>query len=203
MGSKGESTKKAILDCAEKLILKKGFSGTSLDEIIEEAGITKGGFFYHFDGRNDLALELLARYLENDDRIITSLIEKAKKYVDDPLQRVLVFLKLYTEVVEEMEEVHPGCLIASYTYESQQFDPQVLNMIREGMESQRNHYISVLKPAAEVYKLREPFTVEGLAELLNTVIEGGIVLTKIHGNNQILIEQMKSYQSIVRQAFLG
>lgn len=201
MGLKGDNTKQAILDSAQKLVLKKGFSGTSLDEIIEDAGITKGGFFYHFKGRSDLAVDLLIRYLQQDDKILSSLIEKASHYVDDPLQRVLVFLKLYTETAEEMEETHPGCLVATYTYEAQQFDPEVREMIKEGVDSWRKHYLSLLAPAAEAYELRSPFTVEKLADMLNTIVEGGILLTKIKANNSFLIEQMKGYISLVQLTF--
>lgn len=201
MGSKGDNTKQAILDSAQKLVLKKGFSGTSLDEIIEDAGITKGGFFYHFKGRSDLAVDLLIRYLQEDDRILSGLIKKARHYVDDPLQRVLVFLKLYTELAEEMEETHPGCLVATYTYESQQFDPEVQEIIREGVESWKRHYLSLLTPAAEVYEMKAPFTVEKLADMLNAILEGGILLTKIKGTNSFLIEQMKGYTSLVQLAF--
>ena len=55
MTTKGETTKENILVIAQNLMLQKGFSGTTLDEIIAASNITKGGFFYHFDSKNDLA----------------------------------------------------------------------------------------------------------------------------------------------------
>ena len=61
MGKKGSKTKEKILDMAQELILQKGFSGSSIDEIIEKSDITKGGFFYHFSGKNDLACSLMKR----------------------------------------------------------------------------------------------------------------------------------------------
>ena len=66
MGAKGEQTRENILATAERIILQRGYSGTSIEEIIGEAGITKGGFFYHFNGKNDLARSLILRYLDND-----------------------------------------------------------------------------------------------------------------------------------------
>ncbi|MEL7372900.1 MAG: helix-turn-helix domain-containing protein, partial [Pseudomonadota bacterium] len=67
MPTKGERTRESILSTAESLILSNGYSGTSIDQIIGESGITKGGFFYHFDGKNDLAKHLVMRYLEQDE----------------------------------------------------------------------------------------------------------------------------------------
>ena len=41
MGAKGEQTREHIMATAESIILKRGYSGTSIEEIIGEAGITK------------------------------------------------------------------------------------------------------------------------------------------------------------------
>jgi AcrR family transcriptional regulator len=68
MGTKGEQTREHILATAESIILQRGYSGTSIEDIIGEAGITKGGFFYHFDGKNDLAKNLMLRYLDQDEK---------------------------------------------------------------------------------------------------------------------------------------
>ena len=42
MGTKGEQTREHILATAERIIPQRGYSGTSIEEIIGEAGITKG-----------------------------------------------------------------------------------------------------------------------------------------------------------------
>ena len=52
--TRSNSSRERILACAEAVILQKGFSGTSIDDILEKASITKGGFFYHFDGKPGL-----------------------------------------------------------------------------------------------------------------------------------------------------
>lgn len=44
-------TRQRILDVAQASVLDKGFSATSIEEIIVAVGITKSGFFYHFAGR--------------------------------------------------------------------------------------------------------------------------------------------------------
>ena len=56
---KGQETRTRVMDIAEVAILSKGYGATSIEEIIEEAGITKSGFFYHFPDKRALALALL------------------------------------------------------------------------------------------------------------------------------------------------
>jgi TetR/AcrR family transcriptional repressor of nem operon len=52
-------TKKAIMDAGKALILSKGYTATSVDAICEDAGITKGAFYYFFKSKAAFAEELL------------------------------------------------------------------------------------------------------------------------------------------------
>lgn len=56
---RGESTRRRILDVASRHFLERGYSGVSLNEIIRDSGVTKGGLYFHFASKADLALEAL------------------------------------------------------------------------------------------------------------------------------------------------
>ena len=71
--TKGERTRARILDLAYESIVQKGFAATSIEELVEAAGITKSGFFYHFKDKNDLARQLLERFLAEDEAILDTL----------------------------------------------------------------------------------------------------------------------------------
>jgi len=60
--SKGARTRNRLLDVTYQAVIRKGFAATSIEELVEAAGITKSGFFYHFRDKNDLARHLLDRY---------------------------------------------------------------------------------------------------------------------------------------------
>ena len=84
---KGQRTRDKLLDAAYDAILKKGFGGTSIDELVEATGITKSGFFYHFRDKGDLARQLLTRFLEEDDSVMDELTALAEQGADDVRQR--------------------------------------------------------------------------------------------------------------------
>ena len=56
-------TEQHILQAAFRLFLGKGFSDISTNEIIREAGTTKGGFYYCFKSREDLVNQVIETYL--------------------------------------------------------------------------------------------------------------------------------------------
>lgn len=201
MPRKGEKTRERVLATAERLILRRGFVGTSIEDILAEARITKGGFFYHFEGKRDLAKHLILRYLEQDAALFRSLIERADTLTEDPLQRYLIFLKLLAETMANLPETHPGCLVASFAYESQQFDEEIIRLNADGVLAWRRIFVELLRAAAEKYPPVVDVTLEELADMLTAVIEGGIVISKVLDDQAILPRQILQYRSYVRSVF--
>ena len=48
------TTKKALVDVAAERFTAQGYAGTSLDEIVAGARVTKGALYHHFKGKQDL-----------------------------------------------------------------------------------------------------------------------------------------------------
>jgi len=201
MGAKGEQTREHILATAESIILQRGYSGTSIEDIIGEAGITKGGFFYHFDGKSDLAKNLMLRYLDQDEKFFDGLAERARALTEDPLQQLLIFLKLMAEAMADLPGTHPGCLVASFTYESQQFDDEVRQLNTQGVLSWRRLFMDLLENVSEKYPMKIEKPLEELADMLSSVIEGGIIMSKVLDDRHILPNQLLHYRSYIRLVF--
>jgi AcrR family transcriptional regulator len=201
MGAKGQQTREHILATAESIILQRGYTGTSIEDIIGEAGITKGGFFYHFNGKNDLAKNLMLRYLEQDETFFTELAERAKDLTEDPLQQLLIFLKLMAEAMADLPGTHPGCLVASFTYESQQFDEELRDLNARGVLSWRRLFMEQLNSIVEKYPMKIDRPLEELADMLTSVIEGGIVMGKALDDRHILPNQLLQYRNYIRLIF--
>jgi AcrR family transcriptional regulator len=56
---KGDLTRRHILDTAAAAFARSGYAGTSLNDLIKAAGITKGGFYFHFPSKEALALAVV------------------------------------------------------------------------------------------------------------------------------------------------
>ncbi len=57
-------TRQRIVDCARELFNRKGFAEVSIDEIMASAGLTRGGFYNHFNNKEDLFVEAVKSYGE-------------------------------------------------------------------------------------------------------------------------------------------
>jgi AcrR family transcriptional regulator len=56
---KGAETRRHIIDVAAKAFAENGYAGTSLNDVIRATGLTKGGFYFHFESKSELALAVL------------------------------------------------------------------------------------------------------------------------------------------------
>ena len=201
--SKGEQTRERLLDIAQDAVLHKGFAGTSLDEIICEAGITKSGFFYHFRDKNDLAKALLQRYLDNEWRIFDDLFRQADELSDDPLHNYLIFLKLFADLLRDIPNGHPGCLVASYVYQDYLFSQEVRRMTTEGHRIWRTRFRERLDRIADRYPPKIEIDLNDMADMLSSVADGGIILSKSLNQPDVLPRQVMQYRAYVKLVFGG
>ncbi|MGW6446889.1 TetR/AcrR family transcriptional regulator [Lentzea sp. NPDC055074] len=65
-----ESTRQALVDSAVDLFTKRGYAGTSLDEVVKRARVTKGALYHHFSGKQAL---FEAAFTQVETRSIESL----------------------------------------------------------------------------------------------------------------------------------
>lgn len=201
--TRGEATRDRILEIAEASVLAKGFSNTSIDEIIAAAEITKSGFFYHFRDKTDLAKALLERFIHDDNAKLDAIFARGRDLSDDPLHAFLIGLKLFAEMMAELETAHPGCMVASVAYHDKQFNNEVRGLNAAAVLGWRRRFLSALEEIAEVYPPRIGVDLSHLADMLSALADGGIILSRVLDEPRLLSEQILLYRAFVRTIFLG
>ena len=172
-------TRERILSVAHEAVLAKGFNATSIEEIAAAVDISRAGFFYHFPDKNALALALVERQARIEDALMTDLMARARELSDDPLQRLLIMVKLYAEVYAGGLYGFPGSLLASSAYQDRMFSAKVKEATRQAVLSWRARLKALLEEVTAVYPPREPVDLTALADFMSTAVEGGSVLGRV------------------------
>lgn len=199
--SRGQETRNRILDIAQDAVLAKGFDATSIEEIVAAAEITKGGFFYHFPDKNALARALIERHVAHEDVIFDALFARARELADDPLQVALIALRLLAEMIEDMPDGHPGCIVATAAYQDRLFDAGVRAANREAVLRWRGRFRAMVDEIAGTHPPREPVDRDALADMVSAVVEGGIVMSKALGEPQVTAQQVMLLRSYIKLLF--
>jgi TetR/AcrR family transcriptional repressor of nem operon len=198
---KGEATRERILEIAEAAVLAKGFGGTSIDEVIAEAGLTKSGFFYHFKDKNALAREMVRRYVDVNDRLFDDIFERGRQLSDDPLQAFLISLKLLAELMADLPRGHPGCLIASICYQERLFDREVRDLTAQSVRDWNARFRKIFDGIASVYPPREPVDLDDLADMMSCVVDSAIIMSKTLNDPRRLERQIMTFRTCIKLMF--
>ena len=71
----GAETKKKLFDIAGRLFAQRGFSDVSIEDITDEAGVTKGAFYVHFASKDSLISLLIEDYVARADTDYKAFLE--------------------------------------------------------------------------------------------------------------------------------
>src|SRR3989475_2638520 len=80
-GSDREETRRLILDAAAALIAERGYRGTTVNEMIAQADLSKGTFYWHFKSKEDVLLAVL------EERVDGPVYELSEKLASAPAER--------------------------------------------------------------------------------------------------------------------
>jgi len=197
----GTATRNRIMDAAQQMVLNVGLSGTSIEKVIEQAGVTKGTFFYHFKTKHDLAAALIERYADQDEHHFFDAMAKAEQLARDPLQQLLIFVGLFIEMTEKLEEPFPGCLYASYCYQSGAISRGVMGQVERMMHFWRNRLGDKVAEVVKLYPPRIPVEHHQVADHVLTTFEGAFILSKVMNEPKLASEQLVQCRNYLELLF--
>lgn len=97
MGERERDSRREIVSAAVLLFMRKGYKNSSVDEIAEAAGLTKGGLYYYIDKKEDL---LTAIHDEFMDALFAKLNDVIKADAE-PRENLFGWIRAQTEIVRD------------------------------------------------------------------------------------------------------
>lgn len=198
---KRPDTRDRILEASTDLVLQKGFSAMSIDDVLAATGLTKGGFFYHFKSKSELAQALIQRFSDMAETNARELLSRADELSDDPLQQVLIYLKLLEGEFKPGGGAPNGCLFAAYCYEAQQFEPPVLAVCSAGVESERRLMAERFERVLAKYQPAFSVTAADLSDMLFCSLQGAFVVARSVGDTAVVIRQISLCRDFIKNLF--
>jgi AcrR family transcriptional regulator len=97
VSSRSDKTRTQLFKAALQLISEQGFTGTTVDAIVERAGVAKGTVYYHFKGKTELVEALIASELGQ----LADRFAEAARSTSDPLDRVMAIVRAELEWIRD------------------------------------------------------------------------------------------------------
>ncbi len=190
-------TKQRLLDAAQELMLAKGYTATSVDEVCETAGVTKGSFFHYFDSKEHLGTLVAERFFASRKALLASAPFHQKK---DPLDRVLGGVDFLIETSRSPEAAR-GCLLGTFVQELAATHPKIRDICAACFEEYARSLKKDLDEAKAKYAPKARWSTQGLAEHLIAVLQGAIILAKAKQDIQVIEQSLVHYREYVKCVF--
>ncbi len=179
--SKAEQTRAFIIEKTAPVFNKKGFAGTSLTDLTEATGLTKGSIYGNFANKDEVALAVFDYNLKKVENTIGA--EMAKQHtVKDQL---LVYAKVYGGFLKT-SIIPGGCPIQNTAVEADDTHPALKEKAKAAILSWKAKIIKLLEKGRASKEFTASFDAEQVALTIIAMTEGGILISSITGKTNYM-----------------
>jgi len=191
--SKSEMSRARILDAARDSILSRGFAAMTVDAVCQSAGITKGGFFYHFESKDELGEAALAKFWSDAE-------ERQSKapfnMASDPIKYLEGYLDFAIEAYQD-PELQKGCMLAIFTMELAESNEQLFKAASRHFAEWRAMLLDMFERASR--HAGQKIDARAWSDLYISTLEGALLLSKSSHDPEAIKRSLSLYKSQLLQ----
>lgn len=192
--TKSEQTKAFIIEKAAPLFNKKGYAGTSLNDMTEATKLSKGSIYGNFANKDEVALAVFDYNLSKVDLILR---QELANYTTAK-EKLLVYGKVYTDFTE-----YPfppgGCPVLNTAIESDDTHPGLRKKVTDAINAWKKQIIGIIEMGIKSKEFKEGIDTEQIALTIIALIEGGIMVSRVTGKPAYRIAIMKSLEKFIKR----
>jgi AcrR family transcriptional regulator len=191
--SKAERTRRWIIEKTAPVFNEKGFAGTSLQDLTEATGLTKGSIYGNFSGKDEVAL---AAFDYNFARVTAYLKEKILAS-DHAIDRLLVYPNVYRNFLK-IPFLQPGCPILNTSTEADDTHPALRRKAADALAFWKHSLENQVKRGIARKEIKASADPTAFAVVVISLIEGAVMQAKVTGRSHELRTAMDFLEKMIR-----
>jgi AcrR family transcriptional regulator len=172
MSNKGELTRQKIIAQAMQLFCLKGYFNTSIDNIVQAAGLTKGGLYGHFRNKEEIWYAVYDECV----RLWKSVVLKGVRDLPDPLARLERVIENSLQHYLGAGVFEGGCFLLNSLVDLTGQSPAMSRHVLQGFQSFSALLRRWLEEAEQQGRLRDGLNLEEIADFIVVALNGAIPL---------------------------
>jgi len=178
--TKGEQTRRAIVEKAAPLFNQKGFEGTSLADLMQATGLQKGGIYRHFSGKKELAAEAF-------DYAWEKAVHERQEGVAEVRDCVDRLKKAIDNFVERRAGLVPGgCPLMNTAVEADDGNPMLRARARKALHGWIERLSGIAAEGIEKGQIERRITPQQLSRLIIGSLEGALLISRLQNDQEPL-----------------
>lgn len=192
-----KSSRDLLLEAATGLIRTNGYTSTTVDDLCEKAGVSKGTFFHNFSSKEDLAISAANHWSEMTSGFFRSAPYHQHK---DPLDRFLGYVRFRKEIMRgDLPEY--TCLVGTMVQEVYSSHPDINQACFQSIAAHAENLEADILEAKNLYAPTAEWTVKSLALHTQAVLQGSFILAKASGDVKLAAESVDHLENYIHLLF--
>jgi TetR/AcrR family transcriptional repressor of nem operon len=177
--TKGEQTRRKIVEAAAPIFNQHGYEGTSLNDLMEATGLQKGGIYRHFSSKEELAAEAF-------DYTWEATRQARLLHVDEKANGIEKLKQLIANFIDHRAPVAGGCPILNTAIDSDDGNALLRARVAKALRSWLSRLENIAKEAQEHGEIRPDVDPKTVATLIVASLEGALMMSRLQRNDDAL-----------------
>jgi len=186
--SKAERTRQFIIEKTAPIFNQKGYAGTSISDLTEATGLTKGSIYGNFSNKDEVALSAF----DHNYGLIKATIRREMDKVVNPLDKLRVWLVVFSEI-QTNNAFKYGCPVLNTAIEADDTHAELRKKAIGAINNWYHVISSIIKQGQDEGMIKADVNDAEFAGAYIAIIEGGVMLAKVTG-------KMDGLNAVIKQA---
>lgn len=191
--SKAQRTAQHILEKAAPVFNRRGYAGTSLSDITQATGLTKGGIYGNFRNKDDLALQAF----EHNLGCVRQLVQREVRQETGSLRKLLAYPRAYRMAFSDLAGMG-GCPIANTAVDADDTHQGLHHRVLEVIASWREALMLLVRRGQEQGEIKPQADPAQVAETIISLVEGGSIMAKATGRQSFMMHALDQVEALIQ-----
>ncbi len=189
---KAERTRAFIVKKTAPIFSRKGYSGTSMTDMTESTGLTKGAIYGNFENKDDVAIATFDYNLE----LLINQVKAEQSKEPSAIGKLYAYINVYRNGLAA-SYLSAGCPIINMGVEVDDTHAQLNKKVTEALSSWHKSISAIVHQGIRAGEIKTNVDVASFASLMIAMIEGGITVSKISGDMSYLAQSLKQLEDFI------
>ena len=191
-------TKRRLLEAAMQLMLRQGFTATTVDQICSEADLTKGSFFHYFKTKDEIGEGALDYFYSRQQR---QFAEAEFTRLSDPLEKIHGLLDF---IIKNMKGAQmQSCLCGNLAQELAHTHPRFRASCDEKFSGFAKLIQTTLREAKVIHRPKIDFDPESVSLMFVSLMQGSLLVAKTLQDGKLIAHNLEHFRNYVDTLFGG
>jgi TetR/AcrR family transcriptional regulator, transcriptional repressor for nem operon len=190
---KSDRTRQFIIEKAAPVFNKKGIAGTSLTDLTQATGLTKGSIYGNFKNKDDIAVSVFKYNISNIESFFSHEMDKAKTYAE----KLLVYPRIYRKIYKVMI-AYGGCPILNTATEADDTHHTLCKLVVETVTRWKKQIIELIDLGKQEGKIQADTNPTAISEIIISLFEGGGILAKVTGEETYMKNTLDHMENLIK-----